>query len=95
MEGLAYHSLGRYEDAIAAFERARARGPKAPGPLVFLALTYADMGRMEEARAAAQDVLKLTPSFSAKGWVNGSLDYKDRAKSEHALATLRKAGLPE
>jgi adenylate cyclase len=95
MEGLAYHSLGRYEEAIAAFERARARGPKAPGPLVFLALTYADMGRMEEARAAAQEVLKLTPSFSAKGFVNGLLDYKDRAKSERALATLRQLGLTE
>ena len=60
-----------------------------------LAMTYADMGRMEEARTAAQEVLKVNPSFSAKGFVNGSLDYEDRAKSERALATLLQLGLPE
>ncbi len=68
---------------------------KSPLPVAFLALTYAELGRMEEARAMAQKVLEVNPSFSAKGWVNGSLDYKDRAKSEHALATLRQLGLPE
>ncbi len=85
--------MERYEEAIAAFERARARNPKSPLPLVFLALTYADMGRMGEARAAAQEVLKVNRSFSAKGFVNGFLHYKDRAKSERALATLRQLGL--
>ena len=93
-EGLAYYSMERYEEAIAAFEHARARDPKSPQPLIWLALTYADMGRMDDARAAAQDVLELNRKFSAKGWVN-ALDYKDRAKSERALATLRQLGLPE
>ena len=93
-EGIAYHSIGRYEEAIAAFERAQTRNPNSPIPLAWLAITYADMGRMDEARAAAQEVLKLTPGFSAKGFVNGTMDYKDRAKAEHALTTLRQLGLP-
>ena len=93
-EGEAYHAMERYQEAIAAFERARARNPKSPQPLAWLAITYADMGRMDEARAAAQEVLKLTPGFSAKGFVNGTMDYKDRAKAEHALTTLRQLGLP-
>ncbi len=71
------------------------RIPTSPLPVAFLALTYADMGRMEEARAMAQKVLEVNPSFSAKGWVNFQLDYKDGTKSEHALATLRQLGLPE
>ena len=94
-EGLAYYSMERYEEAIAAFERARARGPKSPLPHVFLALTYADMGQMEEARAAAQEVLEVNPSFSAKAFVNAVMAFKDRAKPKRALATLLQLGLPE
>ena len=95
-EGGAYHAMERYEEAIAAFERSRARNPKVPLPLAWLAITYADMGRMDEARAAAQEVLELDPSFSANGWVNFALgSHKDRATPERALATLRQLGLPE
>ena len=86
--------MGQHEEALAAFERARARNPKGVTVLVWLALTYADMDRMEEARAAAQDLLELTPSFSARGWVNAR-DIKDRAIPERFLATLRQLGLPE
>jgi adenylate cyclase len=94
-EGFAYHSLGRYEEAIAAFESARVSNPKGVLSLAWLAMTYADAGRMEEALAAAQEVLKLSPGFSAKGFVNASMGFKDRTKPERALATLLKLGLPE
>ena len=93
-EGQAYHAMARYDEAIAAFERARARNPKGVLPLVLLAMTYADMGRMEKARAAAREILGLGRGFSATGFVNG-LDYKDRAKSKHALAALRGLGFSE
>ena len=94
LEGRAYHTLGRYEEAITAFERARARNPKMLLAVAFLAMTYANAGRVEEARVVAQDVLKLSPGFSAKGFVGG-FSYKDRTKSEHAIATLLQLGLPE
>ncbi len=94
-EGLAYNSLGRYDEAIAAFERARARNPKGVLSTVYLALTYADAGRMEEARTTAEEVLELSPSFSAKGFVRAAVVFKDHTKSERALATLLQLGLPE
>ncbi|NNE82948.1 MAG: tetratricopeptide repeat protein [Alphaproteobacteria bacterium] len=93
-EGLAYHSLGRYDEAITALERARARNPKGVQPLAFLALTYADLGRMEEARAMAQKVLEVSPGFKVKGFVN-ILTFKDRTKTERVRATLLRLGLPE
>ena len=93
-EGEAYHALGRYEEAIATFERIRARAPKWPVGLIHLAIAYADMGRMEEARAAAQELLKVDRKFSAKVFVN-VLGYKDRVKAERFGATLRQLGLPE
>jgi adenylate cyclase len=94
-EGFAYYASGRYEEAITVFERSRARNPKGVLPLVFLALTYADMDRMEEARASVQDIFKVSPGFSAKGFVNAMMPYKDRTKSERDLATLLQLGLPE
>ncbi len=80
MEGLAYYSMGLYEEAIAAFERARARSPKSPLPPAWPALTYADMGQMEQARAAAQEILKVTSSFSAKALVNATLPYNTKSR---------------
>jgi TolB-like protein/Flp pilus assembly protein TadD len=94
-EGYAYHSLGQYEEAIAAFERAVVRNPKDAPALAFLAMAYADAGRMDEALATAQEVLVLSPGFSAKGVVNQELPFKDHTKSERALSTLLKLGLPE
>jgi adenylate cyclase len=92
-EGLGYQSLSRYEEAIAAFDRARSRGPKGAFPLALLAIASADLGRIEEARAAAR-VLKEIPIFSAKAFVD-ALDYEDHAKSERAVATLLELGLPD
>ena len=94
-EGVVYYTLGRYEEAVTALEAARARNPKGLFPVALLAMTYADMGRVEEARAAAQAVLNLSPSFSAKGFANAVLPFKDRTKTERALATMLEAGLPE
>jgi TolB-like protein/class 3 adenylate cyclase/thioredoxin-like negative regulator of GroEL len=94
-EGVIYYTMGRYEEAVTALEAARARNPKGVAPVALLAMTYADMGRVEEARATAQAVLDLSPSFSAKGFANAMMPFKDRTKTERALATLLEAGLPE
>ncbi len=86
--------MGRYEEALAAFDRTRAILAVGSIPLALLAITSADMGRMAEARAAVQTILNNQTHPSAKRYVD-ALDYKDRAKSERALATLRQLGLPE
>ncbi len=59
-----------------------------------LAITSADMGRTEEARVAVQAILNYNSRETAKRLVN-LLAFEDRAKSEHALATLIRLGLPE
>ncbi len=91
-EGLTYHSVGRYQEEIREFNKLVFR--RAAPPLALFAITSADLGRMAEARAATQEIPKVLTSFSAKGLVN-SLDYKDQARSERAIATLRQLGLPE
>jgi adenylate cyclase len=94
LEGEAYHALGQYEEAIPAFKRARTRDPKSPVPVVWLLMSYADLGRAEEARATAQELFKLAPQFPVKRFVQG-MEYKDRTEVEKRLASLRKLGMPE
>jgi class 3 adenylate cyclase/TolB-like protein len=95
-EGLGYHSLARYKEAMAEFDVMRSANANGSFPLALLAITSAEMGRMEEARAAAQ-ILKSADSyklFTSRGFVK-SLNYNDRSRSEKALAILRELGLPE
>ena len=93
-QGSAYHLLGRYDEAIAAFEHAHEDNPQSALPLGHLALTYADMGQLDEASAAARDILELDPDFSARAFVR-VLNRVDPADAERDIATLVGLGLPE
>ena len=90
--GHAYRLAGRDEEAIMAWRSALNRNPSFPPAHVFLAATYSELGRDEEARAEAATVLRLIPSFSLEMW-GQRLPYKDPAVLERVLAALRKAGL--
>jgi adenylate cyclase len=52
----------------------------------------AELGRLEEARAEAAEVLKISPNFSLEKW-RQITPYKDQAEIERMLAALRRAGL--
>jgi adenylate cyclase len=57
-----------------------------------LATIYSELGREEEARAEAAEVLRINPKYSLEVWRQRFL-YKDPAVLECMLAALRKAGL--
>jgi tetratricopeptide (TPR) repeat protein len=90
--GEAYRSTGRYEEAIAAYKRALTRNPNILPAHLGLAICYAELGRLEEARAEAAEVLRLNPKYSLEVLRQLS-PYKDQAVLERMLAALRKAGL--
>ena len=50
------------------------------------------LGQEEDARAEAEEILKLAPNFSVEVWGQRSLT-KDQAQIERDMAALRKAGL--
>ena len=58
-----------------------------------LALTYALMGRENEARAEGAEVLRIDPKFSWERWIKG-LPYPQSNKDRLAEG-LRKVGLSE
>jgi len=66
--GYACFTAGRYEESIAAWKQSLDRF----GPLVlrqaFLIASYSELGRDEEARAMAQQLLKTNPNFALKSW---------------------------
>jgi hypothetical protein len=59
-----------------------------------LAATYAQLDRLEEARAEAKEYLKITPNFSIAVWAK-SEPYTDTNELQRYVDGLRKAGLPE
>jgi adenylate cyclase len=92
--GMAYFSLGRYEMAVNLFKKALARNPTAQNARMWLAATYAKLGRIEDAEWEAQELLSSNPKFSLKR-ISHALPFKDPAQLEVLLDGLRKAGLPD
>jgi adenylate cyclase len=92
--GTAYRLVGDYDAAIAAYDKRRERNPHSTMPYLGLALVYSEVGRDEEARAAASEVLKRNPKISLNQ-VRNRLPYKDPAEVDRIIAALRDAGLPD
>jgi Tfp pilus assembly protein PilF len=61
---------------------------------VSLAMNYAAWGHDDEAHAAAKEVLRIDPNFSAHRLAR-TYPYKDPAQAARVLELLRKAGLPD
>jgi adenylate cyclase len=90
--GQTYRLMGRYEEAIAAHKRALTANPNYVYCYVHLASMYGELGREAEARAAAAEILRLSPNFSVDS-LRQRLPYKDPAVLERHLEALRRAGL--
>jgi TolB-like protein/Tfp pilus assembly protein PilF len=87
--GIVLYAARRYADAAEAFRR-RAQ----PGRWLYsrLAACYAQMGRIDDAAAAAAEARRLWPDFSL---ARLRLHMWTPAEAEHIREGLRKAGLPE
>jgi adenylate cyclase len=92
--GLSYFMLAHFDEAIAEFRKALNRAPDSQFSHMVLAATYSELGREEEARAAAAEVLRIDPTFSLEQWAKTHM-YKNQADLDRFVEALRKAGLPE
>ena len=64
LEGQAYMAMGRYQEAISHLKTYVARYSNLVGPRLMLIACYVELGRNEEARAEAAEVLRISPKFS-------------------------------
>jgi adenylate cyclase len=92
--GHAFQSIERYHEAIAAYRRTISRDSDFSSAHLHLASAYAQLGRLEEAKAEAAQTLRIDPSWSIQR-VAKRLPLKDVAALARLVEGLRKAGLPE
>ncbi|KRD49451.1 MULTISPECIES: adenylate/guanylate cyclase domain-containing protein [unclassified Ensifer] len=81
---------GQYSEALALLEKMAELG----SAYRLLAATYAQLGRLEEARRAAAELLKLNPEFSIERY-SSRTPYRDKALLARYVEGLRLAELPE
>jgi adenylate cyclase len=92
--GKAYYFLGRNEEAIEQFQTVSARMPGYRPGLVLLAAAAAEIGRSDQARTAAAELLRIQPDFKITAWLD-FIRLTNREYADRLAAGLRKAGLPD
>ncbi|MFN0192276.1 MAG: adenylate/guanylate cyclase domain-containing protein [Aestuariivirga sp.] len=80
----------RYEECLEANRKIRA--DKHPLQMARTAACLVRLGRLDEARAVAAEVLQLKPDFSLRA---EAPSYRYEADAEHLFDAMRQAGLPE
>ena len=91
---MSYFGAGRYEEAIAAAKKAVTLVPNDFLAHVTLSAAYSLADREEEARSAAEEVLRINPKYSINRSVS-PLPYKNKGDLEKFITALRMAGLPD
>jgi TolB-like protein len=84
----------RYDEAVTLLKRVLQEQPNSFFANIGLTRVYAELDRLEDARAQAAHVLRLNPKFSLESFVK-TWRVKDPAAIERYVSALRKAGLPE
>ncbi|HVN94873.1 MAG TPA: tetratricopeptide repeat protein, partial [Syntrophorhabdaceae bacterium] len=90
--GQSCFTAGLYEEAISNMKKSIELYGSSVSRDPFLIASYSMLGRMEEAKEAAQQLLKLDPTFSLSSW-NYWRMYKRSEDSERLYGALRKVGL--
>ena len=91
---IACRDAGRYDEAISLCEKIHNKMPHYIFAHTCLASCYALMGRLEEAHAEAEKVLRINPKFSVD-YIVRVAHYKHEVDRKRLRDSLLKAGLPE
>jgi adenylate cyclase len=90
--GRALLSLGRYDEAEAAFRRRLGLAPRSDMSRFYLACLYGSTARHEEARRIWAEMLKVNPGFSVDH-LKRALPYRDPRLLDRVMEGLRHAGI--
>ena len=92
--GFATFLAGRYQEALEHAERSLRLNPSMPGPYRLRAACLSQLGRMQEARAALDEFLRIVPNATIAS-MRTQLPLKQAEDFERYAAALSRAGLPE
>jgi adenylate cyclase len=93
--GVARYMLKEYSQALVPLREFASRAPNLIPGHVWLAANLAQLGQLDEARAAAAEVLRIDPKYTIDGRQRRLAHFKRPEDAEHLFDGLRKAGLPE
>jgi adenylate cyclase len=88
--GRAHYYMGQYNKSIEIMKRVVTRKPDLMPPHLYLAASYVQLDREEDARAEVAEVLRISPDVRIG---DRRLPYKDQAVKEGVIEGLRRAGL--
>lgn len=91
--GLAYHMLGKYEDARGPLLECTSRAPNFRSGHCWSAANYARLGELDAARWEVAEALRLSPKFTIEQQ-RQLMKFKQSEDAEHFFDSLRQAGLP-
>ena len=92
--GEAYYLLKQYQEAKRWLREATGRAPNHQYGHAYLAATYAQLEQIEDARAAAAEVLRVNQKYTIGGTQKRVSTFKRTEDIEHLVDGLQKAGLP-
>jgi adenylate cyclase len=90
--GYALWMMGQYNEALEAGEESRKRNPDEMFSHILLAVTYIELGRDEDARTSAAEVLRIKPDLKLE-WMTKMVPWKNKDDVNRLIGDLRKAGL--
>jgi adenylate cyclase len=90
--GFSYSLIGQYDESVVYFKKLLQNQPDHLIGNIGLTRTYSMMGRMEDARKQAAEVLRINPKFSLERYVQ-RMRFKNPVYKERTLEALRNAGL--
>jgi adenylate cyclase len=93
--GQAHYLLKEYREARRWLREATGRAPDHQYGHAYLAATYAQLGRLEDARAEAAEILRINPKYTISGTQKRVSIFQRSEDIVHLVDGLRKAGLPE
>jgi adenylate cyclase len=86
--GQAYYLTGRYEEAITVLKRLLTRNPDHLHAHFFLAISYSEIGRTEEARAELAACKDIGPTYSLER-MKDRIPYRDPTLLERWVSIIR------
>jgi len=89
--GIAYNEMGRYQEAVPLLKQNLAAYPNNLVAHLFLASSYVELGRDQDARAEAAEIMRISPHYALASLPGHGV--KHEALNKRVRSDLRQAGL--
>jgi adenylate cyclase len=92
--GFALYLSRNYRRAVPLLRECASRAPNLRSGHLWLAITYAQLGWLKQARAEAAEVLRIEPNWTIKASMRVNI-FKNPRHAAHYFGGMRRAGLPQ